>query len=570
MSTEVAIDHGSGARRRWSGRRARAVAATSVLAAAGLVVGVAGAGTAAAARARSSSAVNTTSLPTMTNAQLGIPANPHHGGSLTVLEGSGFVGSWTTLDPAAANGDAGAHLSYMDAIFGQLFDLGPNGHMLPDLATGYKFTNGGKTIELFLRKGVKFSDGTNFDAYAVKWNWERDMNSSSSSKPIFESIQKKNPIVDVVSPYEVSITFDYVNASFINVLQGGDILNYIASPTAFKKMGATAFGLKPVGAGPFEVVSDTPSNELVLKRNPHYFMKGLPYLDTLTFKTVASDEAAYEAMLAGGGQAYEGLSTPQLVSAFKKHFDTTSEPPTSPYDIQLNTAIPPFNSLKARQAIYYAINCKLIDAKLFDNQQPCGDSFEAPAGLFYEKNVPGYLGYDPAKAAAIVKQLGGLSFNLFTINAPLAITLNEALQTEFQAVGMKVTLSAYDIGTLVSTFLGGKWQIALQTAGAWDPAAGVGVCFRFCSTSPFTGVKSTQLDNLLNDAANSTVYKTRQTYYNAAAELIARNAWGPFLFGLDGQNVVIHNAGAPGLSTPLPTVSVDPGILWQYGYNNNK
>ena len=136
---------------------------------------------------------------------------------------------------------------------------------------------------------------------------------------------------------------------------------------------------------------------------------------------------------------------------------------------------------------------------------------------------------------------------------------------------MKVTLSTYNIGTLVGTFIGGNGQIALQTAGAWDPAAGVGVCFRFFFTSPYGKVKSPQLDRLLNDAASSTVAKARQTYFNAAAELIARNAWGPFLlFALDGENAVVRNAGAPGLSTPLAVVSVDLTILWQYGYNNNK
>ena len=75
-------------------------------------------------------------------------------------------------------------------------------------------------------------------------------------------------------------------------------------------MGEKAFALKPVGAGPFTVVSDTPGSQLVLKRNPHYWEQGKPYLDNLTFKPVAADEPAYEAMLANSGQAYEGMSTP--------------------------------------------------------------------------------------------------------------------------------------------------------------------------------------------------------------------------------------------------------------------
>ena len=128
-------------------------------------------------------------------------------------------------------------------------------------------------------------------------------------------------------------------------------------------------------------MSDTPDSQLVLKANPHYWQKGLPYLKTLTFKSVASDEAAYEAMLANSGQAYEGMSTPQLVPSFKSHFIVTAEPSTSPYNIQLNTKIPPFNNILAREAIYYATDAAALDSHLFGDTYPVTESFTAKAGL---------------------------------------------------------------------------------------------------------------------------------------------------------------------------------------------
>ena len=87
-------------------------------------------------------------------------------------------------------------------------------------------------------------------------------------------------------------------------------------------------------------------------------------------------------MQSGQGQAYEGLSSPQLVDTFKSKFQVTTEPSTSPYDIQFNTKIPPFNNKDARLAIYYATDTALLDQKLFANQYPVGQSFTAPAGLF--------------------------------------------------------------------------------------------------------------------------------------------------------------------------------------------
>ena len=538
---------------RW-GVRPRALAAVGALAAGALGLGMVTPGLRAGASARVASAGH----------GKGPSVTPRRGGSLTVLEGSDFAGSWPGLDPATnTNGDANS--SMMNSIFGQLFEVGPTGSNIPDLATGYKFLNGNKTIEIFLRKGVRFTDGTPFNSAAVVWNWKRDLAASCTCKPTFN--QTAPPIIKAEGPYAVEITLQYVDAPFIIGLQG-DVFNWIASPTAERKMGETAFALKPVGAGPFEVVSDTTSNTLVLKRNPHYWNRPLPYLDTLIFKSVATDEAALEAMEAGSGQAYELGSTVGLEPAFRSHFTYLKLPSSSPYDIQLNTLAPPFNNMKAREAVYYATNCALLDQKLFNDQEPCGQSFTAPGGLFYEQKVPGYLTYNLKKAKALVKQLGGLSVNLITISSPVALSLDEGLQTMWQQAGMKVTLSQDGLPALIGAFVGKKWQAALQTAGAFDPATTVGgvpVGFRFASNSPFSGVHDPHLNGLIDKAASVLNPVTRQKYYDATAAYIAKKAYGPFLFSIDGFSAVVHGAGIPAFGAKG---SAGPG--WEYAYNNNR
>ena len=490
-------------------------------------------------------------------------SGPHRGGTLTVLEGASFAGAWPGLDPATDT-DGAANQSYMNSIFGELFALGPGGKLIPDLATGYSYSNGGKTINIVLRHGVTFSDGTPFNATAVVWNWKRDFAGTCTCKPVFLA----PPKIAQTGAYSLSLTLPYVDAPFINGIQD-NIFNWIASPTAFKKMGEKAFALKPVGAGPFIVVSDAPSSQLVLKRNPHYWEKGKPYLDKLIFKPVAADEPAYEAMLANSGQAYEGMSTPQLVKTFRSHFTVTAEPSTSPYDIQLNTRAAPFNNIKARQAIYYATNAAQIDEKLFNNTYPVTQSFTAKAGLFYEPVVPGYIGYNLAKAKALVKQLGGMNITLYTITSPVAESLDEALQTQWQAAGMKVTLKTFDLTGLIGVFQSHKWQAFLQTAGAFDPGTGVGVAFRFASTSPFTGVWDKKVDNLINAAASTINNSDRARDYAALNAYIAKQAYGPFLFPIAGYNIAAKGVFGPGLTTPIPTIVVLPGILWQDVYTTN-
>ena len=274
-------------------------------------------------------------------------------------------------------------------------------------------------------------------------------------------------------------------------------------------------------------------------------------------------------MLANSGQAYEGMSTPQLVKTFKSHFTVTAEPSTSPYDIQLNTRAAPFNNIKARQAIYYATNAAQIDEKLFNNTYPVTQSFTAKAGLFYEPVVPGYIGYNLAKAKALVKQLGGMNITLYTITSPVAESLDEALQTQWQAAGMKVTLKTFDLTGLIGVFQSHKWQAFLQTAGAFDPGTGVGVAFRFASTSPFTGVWDKKVDNLINAAASTINNSDRAKDYAALNAYIAKQAYGPFLFPIAGYNIAAKGVVGPGLTTPIPTIVVLPGILWQDVYTTN-
>jgi peptide/nickel transport system substrate-binding protein len=487
----------------------------------------------------------------------GPAGTPHRGGTLTVLEGSGFAGQWPAgLDPAT-NTSGAANQPYMDSIYGQMFELGPNGKIIPDLATGYSFSNGGKTVTLSLRHGVTFTDGTPFNAKAVVWNIQRDLKSACTCKPLWPVTSLKAIGSDKVQ-INLSRVYAPMIASFID-----SNADWIASPTAVQKMGEQAFRLHPVGAGPFMVVSNTPNSVLVLKRNPHYWKKGHPYLDKLIFKSVSGDEAAYEAMLAGEGQVYEDMSTPALLKQAAQHFHVQNQLSTSPYDLQFNTKISPFNDIRARQAIYYATDFKPILAHIFGNLYPEVQGFTGPGGICYQPKVPGYPTYNLAKAKALVKQLGGLTVHLGTINVLVAKETMQALQTEWAKAGIKTTIASWDLGPLIQQFTSGKWQAMIQTAGAYDPAAGVGVGFRFSSQSPFSGVHDPHLDALLNAAAGTLDMSQRCKLYGQAAQYIAQKAYGPFYFAFAPANIAARNVAGPGLTSPLSSVVVTPNIPYE-------
>jgi peptide/nickel transport system substrate-binding protein len=509
------------------------------------------------------------------------------GGSVTVLESSGYSGAWSTLDPAE-NKEGAATQDFMTAIYGQLFELGAGGKVVPDLATGYTFSPDAKTVTITLRQGVKFTDGTPFNAQAVDYNWERDLGpvaiKNGLNPPWLVAMQpapKGSPpgtaepplpsAIQVTGPYTIVVHQVVPNGAFINQLFDS-IPNWIASPTAVQKDGAS-FGTNPVGAGPFVVASNTPNSELTVKKNPNYWQAGHPYLDQITFKTVGSDEAAYEAMLANEGQIYENMSTTQLINESASHFTVDNNLGTSPYDLQLNTAVPPFNNPKARQAIYAATNFTPILQHLFGGRYPVTESFTGPGGICYEPNVPGYQGYDPTLAKQLIQQTGlnKVTLQLGTIALSTAQESMQALATEWEALGLKVKQTSWPLSGLIAAFEanGGKsWQSMVQTAGAYDPAGGVGVGFRFTSNSPFSGVHDPKLDSLLQSAQGSTSLSTRCGFYDQAAAYIAKNYYGPFYFTFSPANISVHGVSGPGLTTPLASVAVVPTIPWEDVYYN--
>jgi len=108
----------------------------------------------------------------------------------------------------------------------------------------------------------------------------------------------------------------------------------------------------------------------------------------------------------------------------------------------------------------------------------------------------------------------------------------------------------------------------VQTAGAFDPASGVGVAFRFNSLSPFSGVHDPTLDKLLAEAQSYVNTATRCQYYDQAADYIAKNYYGPFYFSLNPTNVSTKGMGGPGLTSALPAVAVGPTIPWESIWDN--
>lgn len=489
-------------------------------------------------------------------------AKAHHGGSITVVENNLSFGAWPGgFDPAAST-TTEYNQSMMDSIYGELFELGKNGQTIDDLATGYKFEDGGKRLLVYLRKGVKFSDGTPFNAAAVVWNYKRDFASSTCTCKAAWPIAKTRPFV-ATGRYTVEINFATPFAPAVNSFHAAQ-MNWIASPSAYRKMGKQAFTFMPVGAGPFIAVKDITSNEFVVKRNPNYWKKGLPYLNEITFKSIAAGQPTVDAMEAGQAQVVEGDGNPSDLGQFyQRGFYVNKPKSVEPYTIQLNTFSPPFNNIKARLAVYYATNAKAIDKELFNGLNTLTQSFTGPGGFFFMPKVPGYPGYDLSKAKALVKQLGGLTFTIAVPASPENELFLEALQGQWAQAGIHVTLQPNPLPAQIQLFLTHKWQAVLNTTGALDPAIGQGVNWRFLPGGIYDGVNDPNLTHLLLTAEQSLSTSTRTRLYLQAAELIAKQAYMPFLFTFQLYTIAAKGVIGPGVTTRMPVVVDVQEIHWE-------
>jgi peptide/nickel transport system substrate-binding protein len=137
-----------------------------------------------------------------------------------------------------------------------------------------------------------------------------------------------------------------------------------------------------------------------------------------------------------------------------------------------------------------------------------------------------------------------------------------ALQTQWQQAGITVQIETYELSTLVQQFNSGEWQSMLQTAGAWDPAGGVGVGFRFSSDSPFTGVRDPELDTMLDTAESTVDPAEREQLYVDAGRYIADHAYAPFGLAFAPANLATEGVYGPGLTTKIPPIVVNTGVLW--------
>ena len=354
---------------------------------------------------------------------------------------SGTLG-WSTAAPTAwdpVTSAAGNDVSDLSLVYASLTRLSPEGEAEPALATKWEFSKDGKTFTLFLRKGIKFTDGTPFNAEAVKVNLERGAHEADSLIiPYLEPIKS----IKVVNPYEVSLSLkekDYV----LPLVLGGKV-GMMVSPKAIKD-DVKGLATQPVGAGPFELTNYTAPTSATLVRNPGYWDAKDIHLEGVDLKFFTDEQALLSSLLSGQVQL-ANIGGEQVQTAESSGFEVEEFPSLHVASIEVNDKMAPFDNHKFVEAVNYAIDRETLLQTLAGGHGEVVDQAFPPGYNAYNDSVAEYYKYDPDKAKELLKQANydGTPITITWFAAP---TLNfqsesEQLQAQLEAVGIKSTIKS--------------------------------------------------------------------------------------------------------------------------------
>ena len=345
-------------------------------------------------------------------------------------------------------------------VYEPLVWLDADGSIKPMLAESWTVSNDGLEWTFRLRAGIKFSNGSDFDAEDAAANIQRQI----------DSIVKKEP---------TSFAFMYADVARAEVINKqsfkivckqriGPLLNYLSILLMIPKEVVEKWGPKRIteivpGTGPYVKKSQVPNQGAELVANPNYWKKGLPVVSRLVYREFKEEATMVNALRRGEVDVIQPVNH-EFIPLLKADKNITVEP-FSPYEmifLGLKCDKPPFNNLKARQALSLAVDRKLIVDTLLKGGG-------RPAGAFIQEGMPGYAPHikaparDLARAKQLLKESGYDGRKLNFVGPPEWYTATreccEAITAMMQEAGFNVELTILEGGAFTNARLTGGYDL---------------------------------------------------------------------------------------------------------------
>jgi peptide/nickel transport system substrate-binding protein len=493
-----------------------------------------------------------------------------HKGTLFVGRAADAIG----LDPARYTDNESVEVC--EQIFDHLVRYREGStDVAPALATSWDVSGDGLAWTFHLRRGVKFHDGTDFDAEAVRFSFERQLDKNHPyHMPDFLYWQTNYATIvksiDVVDPLTVRITLFRSYAPFLSILAMFPVS--IVSPAAVEKWGPE-FPEHPIGTGPFKFDSWTHGDRIVLERNDGYW-DGRPRLDRIVFRYIADARQRLVELEGGAIDVAYGL-LPEELQYVQLHPDlqllkTAGE---NVAYLAMHTQKPPFDNVVVRQAVNYAVNKVPIVKLVYQGLAVPATGALPPTMWGYRKDVQDYP-YDPGKAKALLDQEAAAGrfdaskrYTIYVPRQPRVYLPNPELvgrviQQNLEAVGVKTDLVVQDLDKDLADVEIGKHDLCILGWAADNSDPDNFLYLLLDSDNAIPGLArnvafyiNPHVHGLLSWAQSTNDRAERERDYGQAQELIAADApWVP----------LAHSQVAVAAHTNVQALTIHPSSIIYY------
>jgi peptide/nickel transport system substrate-binding protein len=399
------------------------------------------------------------------------------GGTLVFGRGSDSL----TLDPPKA--EDGESVAVIDNVFDGLVRYSDDASSIePALAEKWEHSADGKTWTFHLVKGVKFHDGTAFNADAVVFSFERFLRKDHPFWDAeFVNTELFRPIKSVAAKGPDTVEFELERPVAPNLFLGNLTMytSRIVSPEAVKKLGNKAFAEHPVGTGAFVFRAWERKQKIVLDANKDYF-RGRPFLDRVILVPIEENAARLEQLKAGKIQIMDGLSpvTAKDVEERKGELTLVRQTGMNVGYLSLNNEKKPWTDSRVRRAVFLAVDRQRIIATNFQGMGTVARSVFPPFIFAWDSSVPEPKP-DLEQARALLKEAGvatPLSIELLYMSNPRPYFPEPkqtalVIQDDLRKIGIDATLATMDWKQYIPKTRKGEYEACLLgwTGDTSDP-----------------------------------------------------------------------------------------------------
>ncbi len=463
---------------------------------------------------------------------------PKKGGTLTII----------TQDPSNIGvpwaGSTPPDLFYAAPAVENLLRTDDNGIPIPWLATGWTVAPDYKSITFTLRKGVKFHDGSDFNADVLKYDLERV---AKSPMPEFKAITS----VDIVDEFTAKVNLSTYQPHLFSLFATGRP-GWIVSAAAAQKMTDDQLKLNPVGTGPFKFASYQRGVAVKFTRFDNYWQKGMPYLDAIQYDVISDPVTAMMAFQ-GGKEEVHWNPTPKDAYDLKqtgKYKITAAQ--ASIYQWIPDSANPdsPWSKLEVRQAGQYAIDTvSMAKAEGYGWADPYWNQVFPKGNPAYDPTIVGYP-YNPTKAKELLAKAGlpnGFKTSLYTTTPPLGdfeiATQNYLKQVGIDAEIKPLTTPAY-MGMNQQGWQNGLYRSQSVASLGADPGYQMSTYLSTPTVYWKSVVRPQDVQDLIKSSSSETDSTKRVALFKQLSKAIIDNdaliisVWGGYLVSAKQLDVV--------------------------------